>query len=56
MIKDNVWTTYKCPVGQPVKIVAELATSQSVVSQQQPMSQKSGVRSQRQPEKTNKKQ
>lgn len=34
--------------GHPVKTVLKLATPQSAVSQQQPMSQKSGLKSQRQ--------
>lgn len=38
----------------PVKIVLKFATSQSTVSQQQPMSQKSGVKSQTQPERQEK--
>lgn len=46
----NVCGTYERPCGHPVKTDAKLAKSQSAMSQQQPMSQKSGVRSQRQAE------
>lgn len=41
--------TYMGFWGHPVKTVLKFAIPQSTVSQQQPMSQKSGVRSQRQP-------
>lgn len=43
--------TYMGFCGHPVNNVFKLATSQSAVSQQQPMSQKLGVKSQRQSER-----